>query len=280
MLPGTEGDNAVPLPQNGLPLDCRSQRKISFAGNILYKRPEQFQVLDNLGQVVGAKIVVRHELKMSFNLCRKISGKLCSYRGLQALALNLCLLVVRFLVRQKSRGLVKQFPYERFFPVRPPFRTRTLAIRQGKQHQCVQIFLMLHNMGEVCHGSRIIKISLLRDLGKGEVMINQEDEGLSLLGRQLQTRSDALSEECARFRVRPSANRFTAIVQKEREIKNKWILQFLKNLAIRDQFRVSRLRQGVKFIDAHQCVLVRCVTMQELMLHQAGKLSEFGKVAP
>ena len=58
---------------------------------------------------------------------------------------------------------------------------------------------MLHDVGEVCHRRRIIKVSLLRGLRKREVMINQQDKGLALLGRQLQTRSDTLGKERARF---------------------------------------------------------------------------------
>ena len=71
---------------------------------------------------------------------------------------------------------------------------------------------MLHNVGEVRNRGGIIKISLLRDLRKREVMIDEQNERLSLLGRQLQTRSDTLGEECARFRVWPRPDRFTAIV--------------------------------------------------------------------
>jgi hypothetical protein len=71
---------------------------------------------------------------------------------------------------------------------------------------------VLHDVGEVCHRRRIIKISLLRGLRKREVMINQQDKGLALLGRQLQTRGDTLGKKRARFGVWPRANRFTAIV--------------------------------------------------------------------
>jgi hypothetical protein len=67
-------------------------------------------------------------------------------------------------------------------------------------------------VGEVCHCGWIIKISLLRDHGKSEVMIDQQDERLPLLGRQLQTRSDTLGKERARFGVWSGANRFTAIM--------------------------------------------------------------------
>src|SRR5262249_48483133 len=78
--------------------------------------------------------------------------------------------------------------------------------------------------------------------------------------------------------MRPGPDRFAAIVQKKREIKNKRVLQLLKNLAISDQLRIRRLRQGIKFINANQCMLISRVTMEKLMLHQAGKLAELRNV--
>src|SRR5215470_2025896 len=138
---------------------------------------------------------------------------------------------------------------------------------------------MLHNTSKVRNRGRIIKISLLRGLGKSEVMIDQQNKRLPLLGRQLQTRGDTLGEERARFGMRPGANRLTAVVQKKRKIKNKRILKLLKDLAVSAQLRVGRLRQGIKFIDAYQCVLISRVTVEKLMLHQTSKLAEFGNVS-
>ena len=42
---------------------------------------------------------------------------------------------------------------------------------------------MFHDVGEVCHCGGIINISLLRGLRKREVMIDEQNERLSLLGR-------------------------------------------------------------------------------------------------
>ena len=68
-------------------------------------------------------------------------------------------------------------------------------------------------------------------------------------------------------------------MQKERKIKNERILELLKYLAVSDQLRISRLRQGVKFVNAYQCVLISRITMEKLMLNQTGELAEFGNVA-
>src|SRR5262249_31525986 len=107
---------------------------------------------------------------------------------------------------------------------------------------------------------------------------DEQEYGFALLGLQVQARGDTLGEERARLGMRPGPDRFAAIVQKKREIKNKRVLQLLKNLAISDQLRIRRLRQGIKFINANQCMLISRVTMEKLMLHQAGKLAELRNV--
>src|SRR2546428_883657 len=118
-LPRAESDDAVSLLWHELPCDCWSQWKISRVGNILKKQPEQFQVLDNLGHIRRAKIVIWHELKMRFNFLCVVRRKILGYGSLQAFALNSCLVVVRLLVGQIARCLVKQLPNEGLFPVRP-----------------------------------------------------------------------------------------------------------------------------------------------------------------
>ena len=140
-------------------------------------------MLNNLRDIATAKIIVRHELKVRVNLRCKIGRKPCGYRALQTFTFDLCLFIVGLLVRQEARGFVKQFPNQRFFPIRPRLRACTLAVRQRKQHQCVQVFLVFHNVGKVCDRRRIIKISLLCNLGKREVMIDEQDERFALFGR-------------------------------------------------------------------------------------------------
>src|SRR5438067_1221476 len=63
-LPRAESDDAVSLLWHNLPFDRCSQRRFSRVGNILEKRSEQFQVLDNLRHISRAKIVIWHELKV------------------------------------------------------------------------------------------------------------------------------------------------------------------------------------------------------------------------
>ena len=68
-------------------------------------------------------------------------------------------------------------------------------------------------------------------------------------------------------------------MQKQRQIKDERIVELLKNPAICDQLRIIRRRQSIQFIDTYQSMLVCCVTMEKLVLDQAGELAEFGNVS-
>ena len=51
-------------------------------------------------------------------------------------------------------------------------------------------------------------------------MVDEEDKGFPLLGREVQACGDALGEDGACFGVGPRPYRFTGIVQQERQVKN------------------------------------------------------------
>ncbi len=68
-------------------------------------------------------------------------------------------------------------------------------------------------------------------------------------------------------------------MQKQREVENEWIFESFKNLAIRGQLWIIRSRQRIEFVDTYQRMLVGRITMQKLMLHEAGELAEFGNVS-
>src|SRR5204862_7472778 len=73
-------------------------------------------------------------------------------------------------------------------------------------------------------------------------------------------------------------NGFAAVVQKKCQIENQRVFELLKNIPISNQLLIIRLREGVKFVDTYQCMLVGCITMYKLMLHETGMLAEFGNV--
>ena len=99
-------------------------------------------------------------------------------------------------------------------------------------------------------------------------MVDEEDKGFPLLGREMQAGGDALRKDGACFRVGPRPYCFTGIVQQERQIKNERILQRLKQFAIRNELWFFHARESIQLIDAYQRVLVRRVAMKKLMLNK------------
>src|SRR4029453_2020338 len=106
-LPCVKVDDIVSLFGKSLPRHRWRQGMLSLTGDILKKRAEQRQMLDNFGYIAGTKIIVRHELKMRVNFIGVIRRKIFCHGGLQALALDYCLFVIRLLVRQVACSLVK-----------------------------------------------------------------------------------------------------------------------------------------------------------------------------
>src|SRR5439155_1478083 len=90
--------------------------------------------------------------------------------------------------------------------------------------------------------------------------------------------SYALSKERASFRVWPGPNGFAAVVQKKRKVENQRVFELLKDISIGNQLRIFGLSERVQFIDTYTCMLIGCITMTKLMMHQAGELAEFVNV--
>src|SRR6476660_7857831 len=109
------------------------------------------------------------------------------------------------------------------------------------------------------------------------MMIDEPYQRFPLLGGQLQAGRNALGEQRAGFGVW-AAHGLAAVVEEKCEIQNQWVRELFKQFAIMNQLRIIGLRQCIKFVDAHQRVLVGSIPVQKLVLHKAGELAEFGNV--
>src|ERR1043166_2198885 len=78
--------------------------------------------------------------------------------------------------------------------------------------------------------------------------------------------------------MRPRADCTSGVVQKKRQIKDKWVVEFLEEAAISAELRIFGVHHLIEFINAHQRVFVGRVTMEKLVLHQASELAEFRDV--
>src|SRR6266404_3912538 len=105
-------------------------------------------------------------------------------------------------------------------------------------------------------------------------MVDEQHERSPLRRGKSQSRRGALGKQRARLRMRPRSDRTAGVVQEQREIKNKWVREFLEERAVRAQLRLFRLHHLVELVDAHQSVFVRGVAMKKFVLHQAGELAE------
>src|SRR5215467_10452624 len=109
-------------------------------------------------------------------------------------------------------------------------------------------------------------------------MIDKAYQRFPLVGRQLQTGRNALGKQSAGFGVWP-AHGFAAVVQEKCEIQDQWVSELLKQFAIVNELRIISRGQRIKFVDAHQGVLVGGIPVQKLVLHKAGELAKFRDVA-
>ena len=155
------------------PVDRRSQRLVAPEGYILEKSAKKFKMPDNFGNVESAKIIVRHEVKVRFNLLPTIAGKIIGDGALQAFTLDFCLFVVGFLVGEVLRSGMKELPHQRFLPVRPALSACALTVGQRQEHQRVKVFLVPDNVGKFHDRRRIIEIALLRGVGQRHVMVDK-----------------------------------------------------------------------------------------------------------
>jgi len=212
----------------------------------------------------GAEIVVRHHFKVSLDLLGKFGAKVLGDARLQLLAFDFRLLIERFLVGQVLRGGMIKLPDQRLLPVRPRVRARALAVRQRQQHERIEIRLVAHDPRELNGGFRVVEISLLRHVRERQMMVDEQDQGPALRRGKAETRRGPLRKKCARLRMGTRTDRAAGVVQEQREIKNKRVLEFLEEFAVGAELRIFRLHHLVELVDADQGVFVGGVAMEKI----------------
>ena len=136
-IPGANAHDHVSTLGRRLPVHGRSERPCAVARNILEERPNQPQIIDNVGHLQRPKVIVRHQLELSFDFVGIFGPEFLKDCGLQAFALDLRFLVKRLLIDKILRRRVEELPNKRFLPIRPCLRTCPLAVGQREQHQLV-----------------------------------------------------------------------------------------------------------------------------------------------
>ena len=80
--------------------------------------------------------------------------------------------------------------------------------------------------------------------------------------------------------MRPRSDRLSGIVQQECQVKDQWVMQVFEQFPVTDELDILGAGQRVQLIDANQSMLVGGVTMEILVLNEAGQVTEFRQIAP
>ena len=182
-FPGAKRHHRVALLRANFPGHCRSKRLIALAGKVLEEPAIKFQMIDNLSRFKRAEIIVRHEIEMRFDFFGVIGRQFLRDFSPEPIALDFRLFVIRLLIDEILRGGVKKLPDERFLPIRPRFGAGALTIGEREQHERVQVFLVLHDVRHLNDRCWVVEVSLLRDVRESEMVVDQKNERLALLGR-------------------------------------------------------------------------------------------------
>src|SRR5436190_24235720 len=111
------------------------------------------------------------------------------------------------------------------------------------------------------------------------MVVHEQNERAALRGRKLKANSSGLREKRASLRMGARPDGAAGIVQEQREIEDKRVLELLEQLPVRPKFRVRRPEDLVELVDAHQGVFVRSVAMEKFVLHETGELPKLRHVA-
>ena len=109
--------------------------------------------------------------------------------------------------------------------------------------------------------------------------IDERDEHPPALGRELQAAGDLVGEQRAGLLVVAGVRGLADIVQQNRKVENRGVLEFLENGAVAVETPFLGEQNGVEFFDANEGVLVSRVAVVEFVLHEAIERAELGDVA-
>ena len=120
---------------------------------------------------------------MRGGLVAVIGGELAQDFIFQFLEIDAALLEERIAFLQVGFGRAVKLPDQTFFPVRPASVARALSVREGDEHEGIEVLDRLDDVGEVRNGRRIVEVARLRGFGEQNVVVDEQDERPALRGR-------------------------------------------------------------------------------------------------
>ena len=178
------------------------------------------------------------------------------------------------------RGAMVELPEQEVLPVGITAPgTGAQRVGEGQEHEQVEPFLGLHDAGEFDDGFLVVEVLAPRDLGHGEVVVDEEDQRGKIGALEAHPPRDAHRVDRAGLRMALGVLRFAGVVEEHGQVEDVGPRRLLQEGAVLGKGRLGGVDDFVEHFDADEGVFVGGVTMEELVLHQAGQGAELGEEA-
>ncbi|MCY1413093.1 hypothetical protein D9M71_285180 [compost metagenome] len=149
-----------------------------------------------------------------------------------------------------------------------------------RQHiQVVQMRLVTDPVGEIVDHLRVGKVLALRRGRHHQVVLHQPDHQAAVPDRQLMALAERLGVDCAEVRMVTLAALANVVVQPG-QVNQLGLGQLAHTLAgQREFFRNRRVLQLAQVLDQVEGMGIDCVDVEQVVLHLADDVAEFGQVA-
>ena len=224
----------------------------------------------DLRRVAGLKVALGHPVEEGLDFLAIARGEGFRHLAVQLLAALGPLLPIPDAVLQIGAGLVVELPDHLLLPVAPSLVARSHAIGQCDHHEGVEHHGVAHDSREFLDCRWILDVAGAGDAAHLSVSRDQSDEHSLPFRRELQTPRHLLGRKGALLLVTARVGRLACVVQKHGKVEDRRIVEMTEDFPVTLQLRVGGKEQGVDLVGASQCVLVGRVSVEELVLNQAG----------
>jgi hypothetical protein len=142
-----------------------------------------------------------------------------------------------------------QFPEQGFLPFGPRLDAGAGRVGERQQHQCVEVDLVLHDMGGGVDGGLIVDVAALGEHRELEMVADEKQQLRGVIGVQAQSLGDLAGHFQTGFGVMFDVGRLADIVQQQRQIQHVRVLDVLENLFVAGVRRLGGVDDPVEVLD-------------------------------
>jgi len=167
-------------------------------------------------------------------------------------------------------GFVVKPPEEGILESVPGLVAGRQRIGHGMQGEHAQVFHGLDEVGKVADDGGVLQVAALGEVSHGEVMFDEEPQGMGGGAVQVQASGDFNGDLAANLGMGRFLLDLAGIVKEHGQVEDEGTLDFLKFLGVAGEGWILGGPDLVEFFQADQGVFVGGVLVVELVLNQAG----------